>query len=91
MTEITSDENCLAFAINDNVCIRLESTGGYVEFTIMILPFFGLAFMVILLSPSGKILRSDETKSAFSLLDSFFARSSDAFPPITVTDNKSTN
>ena len=91
MTETISDENCLAFEIKDSVCIRFESTGGHVEFTITILPCFGLAFMVILLSPSGKILRSDEINPAFSLLASFFAKSSDAFPEITVTDNKSTN
>jgi hypothetical protein len=44
-----------------------------------------------LLSPSGKTRSSVDTKDAFSFFANFFARSSDAFPPITViADNKST-
>lgn len=91
MTQIIWFENCFAFAINDNVCNRLVSTGGYVEFTTTILPFFGFEEIVILLSPSGNTRSSVDTKDAFSFFASLLAKSSDAFPPITViADNKST-
>ena len=64
--------------------MKFESTGGNVDCTMIILPLFGLELIVILLSPSGKTVSSDLIYFALIFFDNFFAKSSDAFPLITV-------
>ena len=53
------------------------------DWTTTTILFFGIRPNVILLSPSGKIFVFVSTYVAFSLLAIRFARSLEAFPPIT--------